>query len=262
MMRGKLYIWPQRRLFFAPAGLSNAPHAHPALSLIIALDGQFQLEIANDQPRTVTACLLAPRCQHRLEATGVPLLVLHADLNDHRLASLLALFQGHRLLIPEEEHGLTLKQIAAQIKDDFPCCRNVYAFTDTLLDTWTDARGESPKRDPRVAKCLRLIENTLPESVSVEDLAFSVDLSSTRLMHLFKKEVGMPVRRFVLWARLRGAVNALQDEASLTDAAHAMGFSDSAHLSRTFSQMFGIPPSQVLSHNRFVQAHFCENPLD
>jgi len=41
------------------------------------------------------------------------------------------------------------------------------------------------------------------------------------------------------------AAHALEG-ASLTEAAHAAGFFDSAHFSRTFRQTFGFAPSTVL----------------
>lgn len=257
--RGSLFIWPHRRLLYAPQGIDNTPHAHPAFSLIIALQGQFELQIEGDKARTIDACLLAPRCKHRLQAQGTALCVLHIDLGDARFESLLHLLEGHRLLLPDDLHINEMREPSQQLVQGFDCCRDAYQLGERLLHTWTTSNPRTKDRDPRIDRCLRLIANTLPEPISVEELAFSVDLSPTRLMHLFKADMGMPIRRFVLWARLRGAVNALQEHHSLTDAAHAMGFADSAHLSRTFSQMFGIPPSQVLTHNRFVQAHFCED---
>lgn len=261
MSRGALYIWPHRRLFYAPQGLTNAPHAHPALSCIVALSSHFQLEIKDDQPRQLQACFLAPRCHHRLDAQGVPLLVLHLEHTDPHYHGVLALLQQYRLLIPNAPQAALLRKIGLGVQQSLDVCREAFQLTQQLCGVWAASELKAMTRDPRIHKCLRLIENSLPDSVRVEDLAFAVDLSPTRLMHLFKKEMGMPVRRFVLWARLRGAVNALQNHGSLTDAAHAMGFADSAHLSRTFSQMFGMPPSQVLGHNRFVQAHFCDDPL-
>jgi AraC-like DNA-binding protein len=35
-------------------------------------------------------------------------------------------------------------------------------------------------------------------------------------------------------------------EQSLTDAAFAAGFSDAAHMSRTFRRLFGVTPSELM----------------
>lgn len=45
------------------------------------------------------------------------------------------------------------------------------------------------------------------------------------------------------WLRLQHALAAVQAGASLTAAAHAAGFADSAHLTRSCRAMFGITPS-------------------
>lgn len=53
----------------------------------------------------------------------------------------------------------------------------------------------------------------------------------------------MPMRTYVLWRRLLHVWSLLMRGETLTSAAHAAGFADSAHLSRTARAMFGLPPS-------------------
>jgi AraC family transcriptional regulator len=70
-------------------------------------------------------------------------------------------------------------------------------------------------------------------------------LSPDRFRHLFLEETGVGLRPYVLWLRLETSLSAYVAGSTLTDAAHAGGFADSAHLSRTFKKMFGISPASV-----------------
>ena len=49
-----------------------------------------------------------------------------------------------------------------------------------------------------------------------------------------------------VWRRLLLAVEKLRGGASVTDAAHDSGFSDAAHLSRSFRRILGATPSDLV----------------
>jgi AraC-like DNA-binding protein len=91
----------------------------------------------------------------------------------------------------------------------------------------------------------------------LKELAALVALSPSRLEHLFKTTTGVSLRHYLLWQRLRRAVEELATGSSVTRAAHSAGFSDTAHLSRTFRRMLGFTPSSALQRqgSSFVQAH-------
>jgi len=94
--------------------------------------------------------------------------------------------------------------------------------------------------DHRVAKLIAWVTPRLDQPVTLEDAAAFVSLSPGRTRHLFVEQTGLPFRTYLLWLRLQRAVERFASGASLTEAAHAAGFADSAHLSRTFRRMFGI----------------------
>jgi len=115
--------------------------------------------------------------------------------------------------------------------------------TNTLL---RDRR--SPSLDYRVKRVLEALPNRLAEAeaVSLDVVAESVGLSPSRFMHVFTTSVGVPLRPYVLWLRLQCGARELAHGKSIADAAYAAGFSDAAHLTRTFRRMLGATPRQVL----------------
>ncbi|MBU9764717.1 helix-turn-helix transcriptional regulator [Mycobacterium sp. TNTM28] len=96
---------------------------------------------------------------------------------------------------------------------------------------------------PSLLAAVELVPRLLPEAVRLTDVAKQVGLSPGRLGRLFKLQLGQSFPTYVRWARLRCAVEAVRDGASLTDAAHAAGFTDSAHANRVCHEMFGLSPS-------------------
>ena len=116
-------------------------------------------------------------------------------------------------------------------------------MTQTLL---RDRRP--PPIDYRVKRVLRALPSRLAEAeaVSLDAVAASVGLSPSRFMHVFTRSVGVPLRPYVLWLRLQRGARELALGTSVANAAHAAGFSDAAHFTRTFRRMMGATPRQIL----------------
>lgn len=124
----------------------------------------------------------------------------------------------------------------------------ILADAEALL--WPEGQ-DATVMDSRVSAVIqRLHDNPSASEVRIETLASELQLSVPRLVHLFREHAGVSFRRYRMWARMLKAARALAYTASLTEVAVAAGFTDSAHLSRSFREMFGLNPSQVFRHWR------------
>lgn len=135
--------------------------------------------------------------------------------------------------------------MAAGLTSVVPCRwdDDVTVVARLLDDVGAASAGPTRAHHPAVLQVLR----TLPAL-----LAASCRLSVSRLSHLFNDEVGTLLRPFILWLRLQTAGRHISSGASLTQAAHAAGFHDSAHLSRVFKSTFGLSPSTLLGSVQWV----------
>jgi AraC-like DNA-binding protein len=107
----------------------------------------------------------------------------------------------------------------------------------------TPALKKAP--DARIALAFDLIRERLGGAIPLNSIAGAVHLSPDRFRHLFMEETGVGFRAYLLWLRLEHSLAAYVAGRTLTEAAYAGGFADSAHLSRTFKKMFGIAPVSV-----------------
>lgn len=97
--------------------------------------------------------------------------------------------------------------------------------------------------DERIVRAVTFIRAHIDRALTLDEVASEACLSPSRFRHLFVEETGMALRPYILWRRFVRVWELLAEGASLSKAAHAAGFADAAHLSRTSRSMFGFPPS-------------------
>jgi AraC-like DNA-binding protein len=90
------------------------------------------------------------------------------------------------------------------------------------------------------------IEANLEKPFSVEDLAALVGLTPAHFSRAFKRSTGSAPWQRVMHLRLQRAAALLRDGEPISSIAHRCGFSDQAHLTRTFRQHFGVTPREYV----------------
>jgi AraC-like DNA-binding protein len=83
--------------------------------------------------------------------------------------------------------------------------------------------------------------------MSQAELAKRLGLERTQALRLFKASTGTTFRQFKRWTGLQHAARLIVAGALVRSAAMDAGFADTAHLTRTFKQSFGLTPSQAIA---------------
>jgi AraC-like DNA-binding protein len=233
-------------------------HSHHALQVSIALDRPFHLHWEADTVATKSAdfegVVIAPDLKHSLDGEGGEQALLLID-PEHTCAQQLTKKWLDGEVVAPLPASLLAPLVRNLTKDQSSSLHEsglanpITALLDTLLPWDT---GPAPM-DHRVRAALDYLQSQPLKNVAASELANEIHLSESRMAHLFKQQVGIPVRRYLMWLRLMDAIECAFAGNSLTVAAAHAGFSDSAHFSRTFQDMFGIQPSLVIQHSQFVQ---------
>lgn len=240
-MSARVHFLRDAALAFVAAHDSGR-HAHRALQLTLALDVPFRFEPRDGEWREAAFAAFAPGEPHRIVSGAGRVAYLFIDRGPRAHAAWRA--AGHVPIAPDADLQARLRQAAGG------SCEPIAAAA--LAADWercslAGANERAARTDARIDAALAAIERDPAEPTNHRRLAAAAHLSTSRFAERFRAVTGMPVRNYLLWRRLLHAVELLQRGDSATQAAHAAGFADAAHLSRSFRRILGVSPSELLS---------------
>jgi AraC family transcriptional regulator len=244
---GRILIWRGGSLWIGRAGAPADLHAHHAVQIALPFaQGAVRFQVPTGEWTSYSAAIVAAEQPHAFDARDQRMATIFVDPESR---------DGRRLQTRYRAQGVAALDADA-LRSETTSLADAYERHDSddilvqlaravIARVAGSADGARNTGDPRVALAMDLIRARLSESISLASLATAVNLSPDRLRHLFAEETGVGLRPYVLWLRLETSLSAYVAGSSLTDAAYAGGFADSAHFSRTFKKMFGISPASV-----------------
>ena len=245
------YLWDGGFLVLGQAGGEVPGHSHHVIQVSVGFERDFAIRRVGHPWQEARGIVVRHDVEHEFNARNGLGAMLMVDPESAEGAWLASALTEEITLIPAPRLEACVKELSTFWSHPMEAMP-----AGELIRFWIAALcpGVPPSRklDPRISKVLEAVRVSDDLRLSLEDAADSVHLSPGRFTHLFKDEVGLPFRRYMLWRKVTRAMLSMGRERTLAAAAQNGDFADAAHLTRTFAQMLGINPS-VLMRGEFFE---------
>ncbi|MEW7292707.1 helix-turn-helix domain-containing protein [Aquimarina sp. 2304DJ70-9] len=210
--------------------LNSDHHSHPVVEIIMASNGFFSLESGNQKEENVAFAIIDSNTKHKVISENCTATLLMVEGYNELLSTFL------------NQLGIELNNGVFINKDN---SQNSKLFKE--IELFATRRDLKQIKDERIQKCLEILENDeLEYDTMISTLRSKVFLSESRLSHLFKESIGISIKKYLVWSKLKKAIHLVLNEGvTLTEASLQSGFFDQAHLSNAFKNVLGITPSKA-----------------
>lgn len=217
--------------------LDTTFHSHPTFEILLSKNGEIELETPHHRYQNIDFAIVAPNLPHQVKKTNGNIVVLMLECNSFFMQSFLSSFdiQLSEGIFVKNQKGKKAFIIDELIQSHQPSTTPIAA-------------------DRRINKCVDYLNHSSSEYTKlITDLKSQTNLSNSRLSHLFKKELGISIKKYFVWSKLKRAFEkVIYENKTMYEASLEVGFYDQAHLSRAFKQMLGMRPSDVYN-SRMIQ---------
>ena len=242
---GRVLLWNGGVLWIGRTGRIQA-HAHHAIQIVLALEGDFLLCGADgcDWQRAAGAIVLPDR-RHAFDGGDRNGVMLFVEPETVHGRALLGRYGGADFRVLAEANAQPLADALRGVIEAGAEPAALIATAQAGLAQLAGPVQATERIDARIERAIAWMRERLGAPIGLGDAAAVAHLSASRFRHLFVAQTGISFRAWLLWARVGVAMAGGLRGRSWTEAAQEAGFADSAHLSRTCRRMFGLSPAML-----------------
>ncbi|WP_078435051.1 helix-turn-helix domain-containing protein [Metabacillus halosaccharovorans] len=119
------------------------------------------------------------------------------------------------------------------------------------------AQRQEQALDSRIEEVLHILSKQMKDSISINKLAKSVNLSPSRLSHLFKENVGHSILDTLKQMRLNQAALLLEHtDRSASEIAYEVGYQNYNYFAIHFRKRYGVSPREYKKILRLIEPNY------
>lgn len=240
----ELYIWNGFCVFWG-SSFYTCPHSHNTLQVVLDIEKNFFVKDNRIDWTAYATVIIDAGHVHQFDSNNSIQLFLYLEKDSDHARQLQARYlketpiYGLEHISSGQGNTSFFRELLAK-RNELDMFRVCTAILNGLLD-----QPERLPFDQRVAEAVRFIKQAPLKDFKIKAVANHVALSESRLRHLFKTHMGQSMQSFVKWMRVIDALNEVLMGKKLVEIAYAHGFSDASHMTKSFIDVIGIPPSKV-----------------
>ncbi|HVU95219.1 MAG TPA: AraC family transcriptional regulator [Puia sp.] len=252
--RSNFYLWNGVSAIFFSNCVTNV-HSHNTMQILVDIHDQFKCRIGDSPWRTCKNLIIKEDTPHQLDTNNSVQLIIYLDVETSAAKAIKARYPGDAIQPDFDLFGIIppnqLQQVLLK-----PDAQSLLVIVSSILQTLA-GQTTPTQSDPRIRIIEKTIDTGRPDDLSTTALAAEVHLSESRLRALFKEHTGVSLHKYILWSRIRYAINKIMTGSPINDAAWEAGFTDNSHFHKILVGMFGISPSQFLRDNKTMEIFTC-----
>jgi len=257
----KMYLWRDQGLFLTACPTETKTFIAGSDQLFVCLEGTMTRHFPGKKPVTFRSSLVkagAKITMETIEANWQKLAILHLRpahqdyfaCREQMLANTEGTYFHH---CKETE---LIDSLNAVFDQNFSPAQTQQLLRPFVFASATHSKTFK-KFDARILAVKQYLEENIRSNLKIRALAERMHLSESRLVKLFRQQLGVPITRYRIQYRVHVGLVYITLGYSVTEAAMGSGFANTAHFSRCFSEVFGVPPS-----SNYLQPPFLEVKLD
>lgn len=214
-------------------------HRHPMLHLFYGSNGC--VITANGERCSGKTIVLDSNIKHIAESGNGCELFLLIDPTSSIAEQMKSTFFGSGQFFANCGSSVSFPHDLYDLSDD-----DIITLVRELLLTIGIKPDEESRKDSRVEEVNEHIISGEWLNYKIKEIARLVCLSETRLTHLFKSEMGISLKSYLVIRKMERAYKYVMSGENIIHAAYEAGFSSAAHLAYTCKQLTGVSIREVL----------------
>ena len=118
------------------------------------------------------------------------------------------------------------------------------------IHTYRTAEPAIRSAKPRIGDIISYIDGHLSDSITLDDIASYTFLSKSTVCHLFKEEMKISVKQYILQKKLNYAARLISDGCSAGEAARRIGYDNYANFYKMYLKVFSKTPKTLKPENK------------